>query len=258
MSFIAVTYGYNQYSIFNINCTTLPLIDNIIKACLASIRAFFPQRKDVLANEISVLNTEEDSLNKLIAKLEFDRQKEEDRQEEARKLAEAELKKSQDPKAKKKEPAKPQPKGKNDTNAIQYFNDEITKHKASISTISQNRSKYEKKIVLLKDLLTQFNEMNETKMQIDLLDSTGQRVELETKDNSYANTYLIEKQCYELVVSKISKLPNNLSINSDDKNEQIFEPLKYDGYAVRTLDEDMRFEEMEKSGKIGKKQVKKK
>ncbi len=46
-------------------------------------------------------------------------------------------------------------------------------------------------------------------------------------------------------------------ITLDEKGEIIYDPLRYDGYIVRTIQEDINYEEMEKSGKNIKK-IKKK
>jgi len=43
----------------------------------------------------------------------------------------------------------------------------------------------------------------------------------------------------------------------DEKGEIIYDPLRYDGYIVRTIQEDINYEEMEKSGKNIKKTKKK-
>ena len=77
MSFIVITYGYNLYSIFNIESTTLPLIDNIIKSVFSNIRSTLSQKKEVFQGELQVLTNEEESLKKQITKLEQDKVKEE-------------------------------------------------------------------------------------------------------------------------------------------------------------------------------------
>ncbi len=74
MSFIAVTYGYNQYSIFNTNTPTQPLIDTIISTCLNIINVSIEDRIHVLTNELKQLQVDMESLRKTIA----DRQKEEE------------------------------------------------------------------------------------------------------------------------------------------------------------------------------------
>jgi hypothetical protein len=79
MSFIAITYGYNQYSIFNTNTTTLPLIDTIRSTCLSEINNFIEYRKSYLTKELSKLESEITSIKKDLNNLEKDKQREEER-----------------------------------------------------------------------------------------------------------------------------------------------------------------------------------
>ena len=79
MSCIAITYGYNQFSIFNTNVSTLPLIDNIISTCLEETHICLDLRLKSLTKELEDYNTEEENLRKFIKKLEGDKQKEEEK-----------------------------------------------------------------------------------------------------------------------------------------------------------------------------------
>ena len=74
MSFIAVTYGYNQYSIFNTNTPTQPLIDIIVSTCLSSINASIEDKIHTFTNDIKQLLVDIETLKKNIT----DKQKEEE------------------------------------------------------------------------------------------------------------------------------------------------------------------------------------
>jgi hypothetical protein len=76
MSFIAVTYGYNQYSIFNTNTPTQPLIDIIVSTCLNSINASIEDKIHTFTNDIKQLLVDMETLKKTIT----DKQKEEETQ----------------------------------------------------------------------------------------------------------------------------------------------------------------------------------
>ena len=44
---------------------------------------------------------------------------------------------------------------------------------------------------------------------------------------------------------------------TNEKNELIYEPLKIDGFILRTIEEDIQYEELEKTGRFNKKNKKK-
>lgn len=104
MSFIAVTYGYNMFSIFNLNSSTQPLIDNIIINCFDDLISNMQKRLDLHSKEIENLNLEETNLRKQVTKLEEDKIKEEAKIEEQRRLEEEQKKKDEKDK---KKPANP-------------------------------------------------------------------------------------------------------------------------------------------------------
>merc|ERR1711957_398400 len=70
MSFIAITYGYNQYSIFNTNVSTFPLLDNIVSTCIEDILQLLNSKLPSWDDQINNYNTEEDHMKKSIKKLE--------------------------------------------------------------------------------------------------------------------------------------------------------------------------------------------
>ncbi len=106
MSFIAVTYGYNMFSIFNLNSSTQPLIDNIVINCFDDLISNLHKRLDLHAKEIENLNQEETNLRKQITKLEEDKVKEEAKIEEQKRIEEEQRKKDEKDK---KKPANPPP-----------------------------------------------------------------------------------------------------------------------------------------------------
>lgn len=244
MSFIVITYGYNLYSIFNIESTTLPLIDNIIKSVFSNIRSTLSQKKEVFQGELQVLTNEEESLKKQITKLEQDKVKEEEKQEEIRRQKEIEAKK--DLKGKSKPLAKQGNTVKGNT--VQLLIDEIQKLIKSSQVVSENKEKYNKKLKQVNSTISTYDSIDETKIKFDLVDlAKGVRVEIDKKDNIEAKEYLEDKECYEMVIEKVN-----------DKGETIYETLKVDGFVLRTNQEDIIYDEMEKSGRFNKNKGKKK
>lgn len=244
MSFIVITYGYNLYSIFNIESTTLPLIDNIIKSVFSNIRSTLSQKKEVFQGELQVLTNEEESLKKQITKLEQDKVKEEEKQEEIRRQKEIEAKK--DLKGKSKPVAKQGNTVKGNT--VQLLIDEIQKLIKSSQVVSENKEKYNKKLKQVNSTISTYDSIDETKIKFDLVDlAKGVRVEIDKKDNIEAKEYLEDKECYEMVIEKVN-----------DKGETIYETLKVDGFVLRTNQEDIIYDEMEKSGRFNKNKGKKK
>lgn len=244
MSFIVITYGYNLYSIFNIESTTLPLIDNIIKSVFSNIRSTLSQKKEVFQVELQVLTNEEESLKKQITKLEQDKVKEEEKQEEIRRQKEIEAKK--DLKGK----SKPVAKQGNTTkgNTVQLLIDEIQKLIKSSQMVSENKEKYNKKLKQVNSTISSYESIDESKIKFDLVDlAKGVKVEIDKKDNIEAKEYLEDKECYEMVIEK-----------ANEKGESLYETLKVDGFVLRTIQEDIIYDEMEKSGRFNKNKGKKK
>ena len=119
----------------------------------------------------------------------------------------------------------------------------------------------------LGEILIHFKKQNKSKMKliIDLIDSNGEVMNLNENLESLANEILENKTVYEL---NYIKIPDEEKIEEkkkeekkDKKNEEqtipTLEPLKFDGYCVRTIEEDSTYEESEPKDK-GKKAPKKK
>ena len=98
MSYIAVTYGYNMFSIFNLNSSTQPLIDNIIVNCFEDLMINLAKRLEQLTKEIESFNTEETNLKKQLIKKEEEKLKEEEKIEEQKKIEEEKRKEDKDKK----------------------------------------------------------------------------------------------------------------------------------------------------------------
>ena len=102
MSFIAVTYGYNMFSIFNLNSSTQPLIDNIVVNCFDDLLNNIKARIEQHSKEIDSQINEETNLKKNQVKLEEDKVKEEAKIEEQKRIEEEKKKAEEKDKDKKK------------------------------------------------------------------------------------------------------------------------------------------------------------
>jgi hypothetical protein len=210
MSFIAITYGYNQFSIFNTNVSTLPLIDNIISTCLEETNLCLDTRLKSLTKELEDFNTEEENLKKLIKKLEGDKQKEED------KISTEAQKSNEQKDTGKKQGSKNTPKVNNakaiiqpdlNSSSIHAILDEIKSNDNKLQQITANKEK----MVMKKKMLVEYKEKydgylhKKKEIKIDLVDQNGDRVNIYTRGDAYANSYLVDRQCYELYKSYYSK-----------------------------------------------------
>ena len=102
----------------------------------------------------------------------------------------------------------------------------------------------EKKIKKLNELLPIFKKKykNRVNIKIDLVDSKGDKVNISSKADLYSNEYLVEKTVYELNW-----------FNEENPENIVMEPLKFDGYCMRSIDEDAKYEELDKTNTKGKK-----
>ena len=128
-------------------------------------------------------------------------------------------------------------------------------------------------------------------IKIDLIDAKGEKVNINSKGDIYANEYLVEKTVYELNSfnipqkteddAKDSKKGTKKDFKKDDKKKEtkenkdkdnkdkenkeeqkeielVLEPVKIDGYCFRTIKEDQSLDDSEKPGTKDKKGAKKK
>ena len=314
MSYILVTYGYNQFSLFNIKTSTPTLIDKIKEISFQSIVQKLQARDKSLQKELDASVIEEEKLNKLKVSTEQDLQIEEDKYQEALRQLEAKRKKEEleqkkreaeakETKGKgKKEEKKQQEKkkaGKNtekktedpgiDDKPITDLKEKINKINEDINTLNNNKNINNDKKSKVQQFLTVFTKKYKERMniKIDLVDAKGEKVNINSRGDAYANEYLIEKTCYELHSfnlpqkteedNKDSKKNTKKDFKKDDKKKEnkdnkdskdnkeepkeielVLEPVKIDGYCFRTVKEDQNMDESEKAGGKDKKGAKKK
>ena len=315
MSYILVTYGYNQFSLFNIKTSTPTLIDKIKEASYQSIVQKLQARDKSLQKELDLSVVEEEKLNKLKASTEQELQIEEDKYQEALRQLEAKRKKeeleqkkkeaeSKDVKGKgKKEEKKTQEKKKTgkvdpkkaveepgvDDKPIVEIKEKLNKINEDINTLNNNKNTNNDKKSKVQQFLSIFSKKYKERMniKIDLVDSKGEKVNINSKGDAYANEYLIEKTVYELhsfnIPQKIeddnkdSKKNTKKDFKKDEKKkdnkeakdnkdnkeepkeiELVLEPVKIDGYCFRSVKEDQNMDDAEKTGGKDKKGAKKK
>ena len=315
MSYILVTYGYNQFSLFNIKTSTPTLIDKIKEISFQSIVQKLQARDKSLQKELEASVIEEEKLNKLKISTEQELQIEEDKYQEAlkqleekRKKEELEQKKKEaeakDAKGKgKKEEKKTQEKKKTgkvdpkkaveepgvDDKPIVEIKEKLNKINEDINTLNNNKNTNNDKKSKVQQFLSIFSKKYKERMniKIDLVDSKGEKVNINSKGDTYANEYLIEKTVYELHSfnipqkneedNKDSKKNTKKDFKKDEKKkdnkeakdnkdnkeepkeiELVLEPVKIDGYCFRSVKEDQNMDDAEKTGGKDKKGAKKK
>ena len=308
MSYILVTYGYNQFSLFNIKTSTPTLIDKIKEVSFQNIIQKLQARDKSLQKELDQGVIDEEKLNKLKSSTEQDLQIEKDKYDEAVKQLEAKRKKEEmeqkkkeaeakNAKGKKKEEKKVQEKKKAkaekkveetiDDKPIVELKEKLDKINEDINTLNNNKNINMDKKNKVQQFLQVFTKKFKERMniKIDLIDSKGEKVNINSKGDVYSNEYLIEKTVYELnsfnIPQKTEEDPKDSKKNTkkdfkkeekkkeakDNKDkdskeepkeiELVLEPVKIDGYCFRTIKEDQSLDDTEKPGK-DKKGAKKK
>ena len=313
MSYILVTYGYNQFSLFNIKTSTPTLIDKIKEVAFQNIVQKLQARDKSLQKELDQGVVEEEKLNKLKSSTEQDLQIEKDKYDEAVRQLEAKRKKEEleqkkkeaeakNAKGKKKEEKKVQEKKKAkgdkklaeetvDDKPILEIKEKLDKIIEDINTLNNNKNINLDKKNKVQQFLAIFTKkfIERMNIKIDLIDSKGEKVNINSKGDVYSNEYLIEKTVYELnsfnIPQKTEEEPKDSKKNTkkdfkkeekkkeakegkdnkdnkDNKEEPkeielVLEPVKIDGYCFRTIKEDQSLEDTEKPGK-DKKGAKKK
>ena len=311
MSYILVTYGYNQFSLFNIKTSTPTLIDKIKEVAFQNIVQKLQARDKSLQKELDQGVVEEEKLNKLKSSTEQDLQIEKDKYDEAVRQLEAKRKKEEleqkkkeaeakNAKGKKKEEKKAQEKKKAkgdkklaeetvDDKPILEIKEKLDKIIEDINTLNNNKNINLDKKNKVQQFLAVFTKKFKERMniKIDLIDSKGEKVNINSKGDVYSNEYLIEKTVYELnsfnIPQKTEEEPKDSKKNTkkdfkkeekkkekekekenkDNKEEPkeielVLEPVKIDGYCFRTIKEDQSLDENEKPGTKDKKGAKKK
>ncbi len=226
MSYILVTFGYNQFNLFNIKSSTPTLIDKIKEVAFQNIVQKCIDRDKQLAKEIDNSSLEEEKIQKQIVTSEQDLQNEKEKYDLAVKQLEAKKKKEEleqkkkeaEEKAggqkskRKEEKKKPEiKKGKNDPKknqenegvsdqAIVDLKDKIEKLNNNLNTTVNNKNIYNDKKNKLQELISVYKKKfkNRMNIKIDLADAKGEKINIYDKGDIYANEYLIEKTVYEL------------------------------------------------------------
>ena len=314
MSYILVTYGYNQFSLFNIKTSTPTLIDKIKEVSFQSIIQKLQARDKSLQKELDQGVIEEEKLNKLKSATEQDLQIEKDKYDEAVKQLEAKRKKEEmeqkkkeaeakEAKGKKKEEKKTQEKKKGkaekkvveetvDDKPIVELKEKLDKINEDINVLNNNKNINNDKKNKVQQFLGIFTKKFKERMtiKIDLIDAKGEKVNINSRGDVYANEYLIEKTVYELNSfnipqkaeddSKDSKKNTKKDFKKEEKKKEtkenkdkdkdkenkeeqkeielVLEPVKIDGYCFRTIKEDQSLDDTEKTGGKDKKGAKKK
>ena len=314
MSYILVTYGYNQFSLFNIKTSTPTLIDKIKEVSFQSIIQKLQARDKSLQKELDQGVIEEEKLNKLKSATEQDLQIEKDKYDEAVKQLEAKRKKEEmeqkkkeaeakEAKGKKKEEKKTQEKKKGkaekkvveetvDDKPIVELKEKLDKINEDINVLNNNKNINNDKKNKVQQFLGIFTKKFKERMtiKIDLIDSKGEKVNINSRGDVYANEYLIEKTVYELnsfnipqkteddakdskkntkkdfkKEEKKKETKENKEKDKDKENKEeqkeielVLEPVKIDGYCFRTIKEDQSLDDTEKTGGKDKKGAKKK
>lgn len=268
-------------------------------------------RDKSLQKELEQGVLEEEKLTKLKSTTEQELQIEKDKYDEAVKQLEAKRKREEmeqkkkeqeakDAKGKKKEEKKTQEKKKGkkekapieetvDDKPIVELKEKLDKIAEDINTLNNNKNINNDKKNKVQNFLGIFTKKFKERMniKIDLIDAKGEKVNINSKGDVYANEYLIEKTVYELNSFNIpqkteeetkdskkntkkdfkkeekKKEKEKEKENKDNKEEPkeielVLEPVKIDGYCFRTIKEDQSLDENEKPGTKDKKGAKKK
>ena len=310
MSYILVTYGYNQFSLFNIKTSTPTLIDKIKEVSFQNIIQKLQARDKSLQKELDQGVIDEEKLNKLKSSTEQDLQIEKDKYDEAVKQLEAKRKKEEmeqkkkeaeakNAKGKKKEEKKVQEKKKAkaekkveetvDDTPIKDLKKKLDDIAEEMNTLNNNKNINNDKKNKVQNFLGIFTKKfkDRATIKIDLIDAKGEKVNINSKGDVYANEYLVEKTVYELNsfnipqkaeedakdskkntkkdFKKEEKKKEKEKENKDKDNKEepkeielVLEPVKIDGYCFRTIKEDQSLDENEKPGTKDKKGAKKK
>lgn len=193
MNFIAITYGYNQFSIFNTNVSTQPLIDCIINTCFEDLVAGMKKRMVFLEKEIDGYKIDEDQIKASLKVLETSIKTEEAAIVE--KLKEITVLK--DPK--KVVQSKKTSAISLDINKVLYaLKDEYHTNELKLQSAISNREKMKEKKKILLEFQEKYRVLDKTNLKVELFDINGERININSKNDIYANQYLMDRQCYEL------------------------------------------------------------
>ena len=268
MSYILVTYGYNQFSLFNIKTSTPTLIDKIKEVSFQNIIQKLQARDKSLQKELDQGVIDEEKLNKLKSSTEQDLQIEKDKYDEAVKQLEAKRKKEEmeqkkkeaeakNAKGKKKEEKKVQEKKKAkaekkveetvDDKPIVELKEKLDKINEDINTLNNNKNINLDKKNKVQQFLAVFTKKFKERMniKIDLIDAKGEKVNINSKGDVYSNEYLIEKTVYELNSFNIPQKTEEDSKDSKKNTKKDFKKEEKKKEAKDNKDKDGKEEPKE-------------
>lgn len=201
MNFIAITYGYNQFSIFNTNVSTQPLIDCIINTCFEDLVAGMKKRMIFLEKEIDGYKIEEDQIKASLKVLETSIKTEEAAIVEKLKDIPVQKDPKKGPQAKKTTAIS------SDINKVLYaLKDEFHTNEQKLQSAISNREKMKEKKKILIEFQEKYRVLDKTNLKIEVSDMNGERININSKNDIYANQYLIDRQCYELFMITTSNI----------------------------------------------------
>mmetsp|Transcript_56147 Transcript_56147/g.64428 ORF Transcript_56147/g.64428 Transcript_56147/m.64428 type:complete len:248 (+) Transcript_56147:3-746(+) len=246
--FVLVYFGYKQYRIFCIECLTATLVDYIWKLCKQDMEKLLLTREDLHTKETANIKVKILKLSQQIDELDNQLKLE---AEKLKKEAEEVKIDPKDTKAAKKEVKQTKKAGKKDeiipSNPIEA---EKMKVSAELDKLKKSLEAYATKLQKIsteKARLASLGEIN-----LELLDSVGERKYMKAKLNQQANEFLTDKLSYRL--AKATPDPAG-------GPEDVLELIALDGFAIRTVEEDEKYvaePEFVIKGKDTKKGAKKK
>jgi hypothetical protein len=268
--FVVVTFGYRQNRVYNINCQVGPLLDLVQRQCFADVQQYFTQKQRAFNKDIAEITKRMEETRSRLNTLEHPPVEEEKKAEAPR--AKRGGKRDNMPKTsppvepvpvvkppevetpKVEVKAKPAPakgaKGKKEVVVEELSPEEIARRKleeekealrTEIASMHATIAKYNEKLTKMQEIK---EPLSAPLLEIDLADRGGERKYLRSKLEEQANSMLAAKGTYVLVRRKTAEAEE-------------FEPFTYDGYCVRTPEEDLTFvEEVVETKKGGAKKKK--
>lgn len=284
MSFINVTFGYNQSKLFNINCEIAPLLDAIHIEAYKNMRLKLQQRQEFFNKEINQFKKEQANLERKLEKLEAPEEppkpapivsvkskggkklskkeqealeEEKKRQEEEaeklrlqkeeelkRKREEEERKRKEEEEAAKKNKGKDKKKGKEEVDEQPVIETEEQKKEKEKINLRTNIEALKQKIVAY-----------EAKKELAIEEFGKQDAEEERKkrldlvEKSSGDRKFLKDGSREYANSVLGERRCYQFVellNAEDGGEEVVKPIQINGAAIRTPAEDITWAEEQK------------
>jgi hypothetical protein len=216
MNFVAITYGYQKFAIFNTNVYSQCLIDCVIAKYMEDMNESVGLRKHNLQTEVKKLHNEEELIKTEIKNIETSIKLEESvLVEKMKEVLTVGGKESKRGTIKNTMIQKKISTSSSDPSAINKLRDDYKAVLTKLENTTSRRAKMMDKLNVCNDYNTRLKDMepNITTMKIDLVDSYGERVNINTKYEMYANQYLQDRQCYELFIKNTNGKNNLLNFS---------------------------------------------